>query len=312
MKKLLFLPLIIAFGMVVLVGGTYASSTGWEELDDTEEELGTGIEGTLKSSPTASPVAGTYTSSQSVTLSVDGAESIRYTTNGSTPTCSSTEYTSAISVSSTTTIKAISCYPGDESSDVASFTYTIDVDTGSPGGGSSGGSRDDDDEDEEEEAEETEEEELEESEETDEEDEEEQGNQERRGELEQQAEEVEGELNNVRTRQRSLNQIRETINMLIGVAGEQEKDDIANALEQLLSRLDALEGRLDEEEAEKEGELNEIERRLGLISEIDRLDRMEETANALLSATENESVISALQQFIERIEEIRERIESEL
>jgi hypothetical protein len=312
MKKIFNIPFIIFFGLAVLAGSASASQTDWEELDSPEEEVETGIGGTLKAEPTASPSAGTYTSSQSVTLSVDGAESIRYTTNGSTPTCSSTEYSSAISVSSTTTIKAISCYSDDESSDVATFTYTIDVDTRSPGGGSPGGGSDDDDEEEEE----TEEEVTEDEEEVagEEEDEEagEQGHQERRGELEQQAGEVEGELNNIRTRQRSLNRIRETINMLIGVANEQEKDDVSNALEQLLSRLDALEGRLDEEEVEKEGELDEIERKLGLISEIDRLDRMEETANALLSATDNESVTSAIQQFIERIEQIRERIEGEL
>jgi len=75
--------------------------------------------------PTFSPVAGTYTSTQSVTLAceTDGA-TIYYTTDGSTPTSSSTSYTGAISVSSTTTIKAIAIKNG-VSSDVASATYTI-------------------------------------------------------------------------------------------------------------------------------------------------------------------------------------------
>ncbi len=315
MKKLLFLPLIIAFGMVVLVGGAYASSTGWEDLNNTEEELGTGIEGTLKSSPTASPTAGTYTSSQSVTLSVDGASSIRYTTNGSTPTCSSTEYSSAISVSSTTTIKAISCYPGDESSDVASFTYTINTRTGSPGGGG-GGSRDTDDD----EVEDTEEEEgdagdtgdSEEADETEEDITDSGRGQETKQELEQQAEKTEGELSSVRGRVRDLSRIREMINILIGVSNEKERVDITVSLEQLLLRLDVLEGRLTKEEAEKQGELNEARRKLGLISEIERLNRMEETANVLLSVAENEAVSSAIQQFIERIETIRERIQSQL
>jgi sugar lactone lactonase YvrE len=52
--------------------------------------------------PTFSPVAGTYTSAQSVTIadSTTGA-AIYYTTDGSTPTASSTKYTSAITVSQT-------------------------------------------------------------------------------------------------------------------------------------------------------------------------------------------------------------------
>lgn len=83
--------------------------------------------------PSASPSAGTYTTPQSVVLTATGATSIRYTTNGSTPTCSSTSYSGAISVSATTTIKAISCYPNSANSSVASFVYTIN--TSSAGGG---------------------------------------------------------------------------------------------------------------------------------------------------------------------------------
>lgn len=75
--------------------------------------------------PTFSPEAGTYTSTQSVTLAceTDGA-TIYYTTDDSTPTSSSTVYTSAISVSETTTIKAIA-KKDDNYSSVASATYTI-------------------------------------------------------------------------------------------------------------------------------------------------------------------------------------------
>lgn len=75
--------------------------------------------------PTFSPEAGTYTSTQSVTLAceTDGA-TIYYTTDDSTPTSSSAVYTSAISVSETTTIKAIA-KKDDNYSSVASATYTI-------------------------------------------------------------------------------------------------------------------------------------------------------------------------------------------
>lgn len=76
--------------------------------------------------PTFSPDPGTYTSTQSVTISCStpGA-AIHYTTNGSDPTGSSPTYSSPISVSSTTTIKAIATKAGLDNSAIASATYTI-------------------------------------------------------------------------------------------------------------------------------------------------------------------------------------------
>jgi arabinogalactan endo-1,4-beta-galactosidase len=76
--------------------------------------------------PTFSPAAGTYSTAQTVTISdaIAGA-TIYYTTDGTTPTTSSTKYTSAISVSSTETIQAIAVVSGDTNSTVASAAYTI-------------------------------------------------------------------------------------------------------------------------------------------------------------------------------------------
>ncbi len=76
--------------------------------------------------PTFSPAAGTYTAAQSVTLSdaTTGA-AIHYTTNGTTPTASSTTYSGAIAVSATTTIKALAVASGYTNSAVASAAYTI-------------------------------------------------------------------------------------------------------------------------------------------------------------------------------------------
>jgi uncharacterized repeat protein (TIGR03803 family) len=76
--------------------------------------------------PTFSPAAGSYSSAQSVTITdtISGA-SIYYTTNGTTPTTSSTKYTTAITVSSTETIEAIAVASGYTNSAVATATYTI-------------------------------------------------------------------------------------------------------------------------------------------------------------------------------------------
>lgn len=78
------------------------------------------------STPTFSVTAGTYNEAKSVELScgTDGA-TIYYTTNGDTPTSSSTEYTGAIAVNVTTTIKAIAIKDGLEDSGIASATYTL-------------------------------------------------------------------------------------------------------------------------------------------------------------------------------------------
>jgi Chitobiase/beta-hexosaminidase C-terminal domain len=81
---------------------------------------------TVAATPTFSPAAGTYTSTQTVTISdTTPSSTIYYTTNGSTPTTSSTVYTSPITVSVTTTVKAIATAAGFLQSAVGSATYTI-------------------------------------------------------------------------------------------------------------------------------------------------------------------------------------------
>jgi hypothetical protein len=96
---------------------------------------------TTAATPAFRPVAGTYTSAQTVTISdATAAATIYYTTNGRTPTTSSTKYTGPVTVSATETLKAIAVVTGSPSSAVATAAYTIQGvlarPTISPAGGS--------------------------------------------------------------------------------------------------------------------------------------------------------------------------------
>jgi len=80
----------------------------------------------VAATPIFSLAAGTYKTAQTVTLSDSTAgATIYYTTNGSTPSASSTRYTSPIKVSATETLEAIAVVSGYTSSAVASARYTI-------------------------------------------------------------------------------------------------------------------------------------------------------------------------------------------
>ena len=76
--------------------------------------------------PTFSPAAGTYTEVQNVTIGCATAgATIYYTTDGTDPSSSSTEYTGAITVDQSMTIKAIAVKDGMTTSAVATADYTI-------------------------------------------------------------------------------------------------------------------------------------------------------------------------------------------
>jgi hypothetical protein len=79
-------------------------------------------------SPTFTPAAGTYNSTQSVIIAdTVTSATIYYTTNGTVPTTSSTRYTGAITVSATETLEAIAVASGYANSSVATAPYTINL-----------------------------------------------------------------------------------------------------------------------------------------------------------------------------------------
>lgn len=78
------------------------------------------------STPLFSLLPGTYASGGPLSISNGMANaSVYYTTDGSTPTTSSTLYTGPIQVSSTVTVQAVATAPGYINSSVASASYTL-------------------------------------------------------------------------------------------------------------------------------------------------------------------------------------------
>jgi Chitobiase/beta-hexosaminidase C-terminal domain len=105
-----------------------AGGTGY-----TDSSIGSAAYTIQASTPTFSPVAGTYVGTQNVTLSTTSSGAIMcYTINGSTPAtngstgCTTgTPYSSAITVASSETIKAIAGGTGYSDSSVGSAAYAI-------------------------------------------------------------------------------------------------------------------------------------------------------------------------------------------
>jgi unsaturated rhamnogalacturonyl hydrolase len=85
--------------------------------------------GSTVAKPTFNPSGGTFSSAQTVTISTTtGGASIRYTTDGSTPSeTAGTIYSGPVNISSTTTLNAIAYESGMTDSAIASATYTIGV-----------------------------------------------------------------------------------------------------------------------------------------------------------------------------------------
>lgn len=104
-----------------------AFKSGWSDSDTTTGTYTMNF-GTL-AAPTMSPAGGTYESSVEVTLSGPSGATIRYTTNGTDPTVSSTAYSAPLTLTTTTTLKAKAFQVDWTASAITTATYTITVAT---------------------------------------------------------------------------------------------------------------------------------------------------------------------------------------
>jgi hypothetical protein len=103
----------------------FGNAVTWSTPDPTH--FGNSIGPSQQATPTFSPLGGTYTSAQTVTITSAGADTIYYTTDGSTPTTSSTVYSGPITVSTTETVKALAVKAGLSNSNIGSASYTINI-----------------------------------------------------------------------------------------------------------------------------------------------------------------------------------------
>ncbi len=138
--------LVILVAMAIFGFGNVTSASEVTGTLSTGLNANTGqtVNGVVIAPPTATPTPGTYTSPQDVVLSAPGSSSVRYTFDGTSPSCdpaAGVPFLIPIPVSVDQTIKAISCYPGGFSSNVATFGYIINPpqSPASSGGGGGGG-----------------------------------------------------------------------------------------------------------------------------------------------------------------------------
>ena len=120
-------------GSTVVTSGANGGSSG-----SNGSSSSSGSSGSSESNTVAAPVINgntTFTDSVQVTMTAETGAEIRYTTDGSTPSASSTLYSDAITLSDTTTVKAIAIKNGN-SSTVSSKTFTK---TSGDGGGDNNG-----------------------------------------------------------------------------------------------------------------------------------------------------------------------------
>jgi len=117
-----FTPTSVGFNGATLTATDSLTHTGVAALS------GTGTPAPFAATPAFSVAAGTYTTVQSVTISDTVATAkIYYTTDGSTPTTSSTLYSGPVTVNASETINAIASAVGYQNSSPGTVAYVINL-----------------------------------------------------------------------------------------------------------------------------------------------------------------------------------------
>jgi len=107
------------------VTGGFANDTGAHNTYSVNN-AGAAATQQAAAAPTFSPAAGSYSTAQTVTLATSTAgATIRYTTDGSTPTAASKIYRGPLTVAASQTVKAIAAKAGMTASSASSAAYTI-------------------------------------------------------------------------------------------------------------------------------------------------------------------------------------------
>ncbi len=117
------------------------TNTNTKYLDSSVENITQNSDGTVSflfrgvsnvATPTFSPAAGRYETAQTVTISCETSGAvIYYTLDGTTPTTSSTVYSSPLTISETTTVKAMA-FADNEESAITTAKYRIGASTSNP------------------------------------------------------------------------------------------------------------------------------------------------------------------------------------
>jgi hypothetical protein len=118
-------PIALPYGGIEALQA-YAVETGYVQSDVLSAQYTLNYPAAV--APVFSLASGSYLSAQSLTITdSQTSATIYYTTDGTMPTTSSTQYTGPITVSSTETIKAIAVASGYSTSAVTTATYTINI-----------------------------------------------------------------------------------------------------------------------------------------------------------------------------------------
>ena len=113
--------------------------------------VSTGVTGIVKAAPSASQPAGTYTNTVTLSLSAANASAICYSTSATTPSCANSTscatgslYSSALTFTTDTTLKALACYGDASSGPLLTNLYTITHPSSASLGGGAGGNSNND------------------------------------------------------------------------------------------------------------------------------------------------------------------------